>query len=238
MKDKRIALGWWISCHESPASSVAKVSKRFPTASAMNELFGLIRSLTTWTWQHQLVPSEIIGGAKSWSKHINAGIASRVVSLPVTPSNKKCTHHKFNCWPRIIYNPTETYHKSLRNQSDQYVSPSLSGQPCFRNAHKGPVAGHCAIWFPQRFPLGRCSCATFPSPCTTWRSRGPGKSPGKSDIPPGKHTKNYWKLWFIVDLPIKWWFSILMLVYQGVMNIMSMMKIMNIVNILIPYPYY
>ena len=47
MKDKRIALGWWISCHESPASSVAKVSKRFPTASAMNELFGLISSLTT-----------------------------------------------------------------------------------------------------------------------------------------------------------------------------------------------
>ena len=34
----------------------------------------------------------------------------------------------------------------------------------------------------------------FPSPCTTWRSRGPGKSPGKSDIPSGKHTKKLLKI--------------------------------------------
>ena len=36
-------------------------------------------------------------------------------------------------------------------------------------------------------------------------------------IPSGKHTKSYWKWLFIADLPIKkWWFPIVMLVYQRV----------------------
>ena len=36
-------------------------------------------------------------------------------------------------------------------------------------------------------------------------------------LPSGKHTKSYWKWPFIVSFPIKkWWFSIVMLVYQSV----------------------
>ena len=38
----------------------------------------------------------------------------------------------------------------------------------------------------------------------------------RMSVASGKHTKSYWKWWFIVDLPLKLWFFIVMLVYQRV----------------------
>ena len=48
MKEMRMAVGWRISCQDSPASSLANVSKRLPTARTLKVLAGLINILTTW----------------------------------------------------------------------------------------------------------------------------------------------------------------------------------------------
>ena len=42
------------------------------------------------------------------------------------------------------------------------------------------------------------------------------------ELPSGKHTKSYWKWPFIVSFPIKkWWFPIVMLVYQRVFQFLT-----------------
>ena len=157
-----------------------------------------------------------------WCFTLKQEIHQHLSIYPIISSIFKCLTKNPKKWPFIplcFKNPKMAFRKTV-------VFGTLQGQqscggPKFRWVR-------CAFWAPDDgTELGQSLGGTSPGSSTVERCGVLGNSmgnPGRSTmvilsdgIPSGKHTKSYWKWPFIVSFPIKkWWFSIVMLVYQRV----------------------